>query len=246
MSTTTPSFTISTPDAVQKMNALVFGPPKQGKTTFVSTAQDDPRTSPILIIDWEGGVSAIADRSDIHVVRVRKWEDFAEIRTWLLSGDHPYRSVILDSISEAHISALMKLLDADKRRAIPDLLDPGDYGQALVQMRRLLRDFRDLPLHFFATALSKSDVDPQIGTILKPSLVGGLADEAPGIFDCVMYLATQDIPSTTGMQTQRVLVLKGIPKFRTGIRLPRTVVAPDTIEDPTIGKFLDAVGMKSR
>lgn len=249
---------ISSPGAVRKMNALVFGPSGQGKTTFIGTAQDDPRTFPLLIVDFEGGLSSIAHRQ-VDTVRIQKWTDFREVVQGLRDGTlvseiadpgKPFKAVAVDSISESHIFALMRLLEGDKRRAVTDLLDPGDYGQALIQMRRLLRDFRDLPIHFFATALAKSDVDPQVGTIFKPSLVGALADEAPGIFDCVTYLAVQDIavPNLEGegttTQTQRVLVLQNIPKFRTKVRVPTIVTVPDSIPNPTIASLLDAVGIQ--
>ncbi len=253
---------LSSPKAVRKMNGLVFAPSGHGKTTFLGTAQDDPRTFPMLVVDFEGGLSSIADRQ-IDSIRITKWDDFREVVRALKDvdadgvptlrsqfGDHlPFKSIAVDSISESHIFALMRLLDdGSRRRTVQDLLDPGDYGQALIQMRRLLREFRDLPYHFFATALSKPDVDPRIGAIQKPALVGALADEAPGIFDAVMYMATQDAVTkhddgTETAHVERVLVLQNIPVFRTKVRVPPSQQVPDTIVDPTVGKLLDAVGI---
>lgn len=243
--TPTPQLNITSPSAVLKMNCLVFGPSGQGKTTFLGTAMDDKRTTPTLIVDFEGGLSSIADRK-VDVRKITKWDDFRDTVRFLKESEHKYKSVCIDSISESHVFALMRLLEGDKRRTIQDLLEPGDYGQALVQMRRLLRDFRDLPVHFFATALAKSEVDPKIGTVSKPSLVGALADEAPGIFDFVVYLATQDATDEKTQQPiiQRVLVLQNIPQFRTKVRIPRSMTIPDSIVDPSVAKLLDVASIK--
>lgn len=235
-------------DALNYMNCLVFGPSGNGKTFFLGTAQDDPRTSPGLFLDWEGGVSTLKDRPDLDIIKITKWDDFKDVISTLRGGNHDYKSILVDSITEANIGSLLSQLDGSRKRAIENLLEPGDYGIALVLMRRLLRDLRDLPIHFFATALSMTDTDPRIGAVQKPSLVGALKDEAPGIFDAVTYLAITEKPAEAEYDTNpHVLVLQNVPQFRTKVRVPASIHLPDTIEgSPTvsIGMLLDAVGIK--
>ena len=235
---------ITKPQSKLFSKCLFFGPAGGGKTTLLGTAEDDPRTSPMLLLDYEGGLTSLVGR-DIDVVRIRSWQDYNEVYTLLASDGHQYKSVGLDSISETHIFSLLKLLDEPGRKGDPNLLAQGDYGKALVQMRRLIREFRDLPLHLFATALAKDDVDPRIGAIRKPSLVGSFADEAPGLFDLVGYLNIGDVTNEAGeVSTERILILQNYPSIRAKVRSPWGTFAPDEIVSPTITSVLDALNFK--
>jgi len=219
---------------------LIYGPTGHGKTRFLGTAQDDPRTAPILILDFEGGVASLVGR-DIDVVRVRSWEDYREVHEYLRGGTS-YRSIGIDSITETHLFSLLHLLETEDRRD-PDLLREGDYGKALVQMRRFLRAFRDLPYHVFFTASSREEVESRDGLVKKPALVGRLADEVAGMVEVVAYLALAE----TEEGTRRVLLLQNQPKIRVKVRTPWGQSVPDLIWDPTVSLLFDALegGVKS-
>lgn len=243
---------ITHPEVNRYLKGLLFSPPGHGKTRFLGSANLDPRTYPMILLDYEGGTGSLVGlQPTMDVWKIRDWNDYNQAYAALKSVDNPYKSVGLDSISETHIQALMGQLDSETRaHKIPDLLEQGDYGIALVQMRRLIRSFRDLPLHVFATSLTKDDTDPREGTVKKPALAGALADEAPGIFDFVGYLSIVDVPivdaagqpTGAGNETRRVLLLQNYPKFRTKIRVPATLQAPNEIWDPTVTALLDALG----
>lgn len=222
----------------RRAKCLIYGPSGHGKTRLIGTANDDPRTAPMLLLDYEGGVSSLIGR-DIDVVTIQNWDQYEEVRAYLQKGDHSYKSVGIDSISEVHVSALLARLNGRSRRD-PDALEQQDYGIALVQMRRLLRMFRDLPLHVFMTSLAKEDTDSREGLIKKPALSGAMADEVVGIFESVSYLALAEDPSTKAIS--RVLVMNSAPKIRAKTRVPLNVEVPTMIEDPTISLVLDALG----
>lgn len=215
---------------------LVFGPHGHGKTILLSTAQDDPRTSPTLFLDFEGGTSSIADRGDIEVRKCSLWDSFWETYAMLASGDHPYKSVVVDSISEINTAALLRNLKMSaSRRSNPDLLERQDYLVVSTQMRRLIRNFRDLPMHVMFSALVKDDTDPREGLIKMPLLSGKLATEIPGMLEVVGYLALAEVDEGV----ERVLLLKGHPKFRTKVRAPVSWDVPDEIVNPTMADILD-------
>jgi len=232
-----------TPVKIQKaesldyLKALIFGPSGSGKTHFIGSAERDPRTAPLIVLDFEGG-SRTLQGTGVDIIRITSWDDYNEAFDMLANQDHGYKTVAIDSISETNTFALFQILEEEKgSRENPDLIEIADYGIASVQLRRLIRSFRDLPMNVIISALPREDTEPRIGTVLKPLLTGRLANEIPGIVDVVGYLAQED----TDEGIHRVLILQNYPHFRTKVRMPSGVEAPDEIEDPTITKLLDAV-----
>jgi hypothetical protein len=246
---------VTNPKRTRYVKALVFAPGGHGKTHLLGTAQDDPRTYPMLFLDFEGGEDTLVGL-DIDIVAIRSWADYDEVYDVLASGQHwklsgsslregeQYKSLGIDSISETHIWALLTVLAKGARRREdsdtrdPDALEQRDYGIASTQMRRLMRDFRDLPLHVFYTSGSKEIRERKVGMVKVPSLAGQMADEAVHIPSVVGYLALA-ADEETG-EDVRVLILKG-QGFRTKVRTPWGTTAPDEIEDPSITKLLDAL-----
>lgn len=229
---------IQKPEELRHMKGLVFGPPGQGKTTLLGTAQYDERTSPILILDFEGGSESLVGL-DVDIVRVTSWDIYNEAFDFLANDKHDYKSVGIDSISETHVFSLLNILKLEgPTRKDPDLLQQGDYGKALVLMRRFLREFRDLPMHVFFTALAKDELDPREGMVKKPALAGALADEVPGMMGIVAYLA---LTTDNDGNTMRTLLLKNHARIRTKVRSSwaHHEEVPNEIDNPTVTALLD-------
>lgn len=241
--------TVIRPGDKRFAKALLFSPPGNGKTYFLGTAQADERTAPMLLLDFEGGHETLAGL-DIDIVEVRGWDDYNEVFEALAGGEHwklegstlkegeTYNSLAIDSISETHIWILLSLLDekGDSRKE-PDLIQLDDYGVATTQMRRLMREFRDLPMHVFYTAHAKDAEERGIGKIKVPKMAGQMADEAVGLVSICGYLAIQE--DEEGNE-QRLLLLQNYPGFRVKARVPWETEIPDEIEDPDVTKLLDA------
>lgn len=225
---------------------MIYGPPKHGKTHLLGTAAFDERTAPMAAIDLEGGMVDVLETmpgwgSDFIHIPVGSWQDFNEAYARVDENDEGFKSIALDSLSETHIFALMDLLEDGRpsREKNPDLIEQGDYGVALVQLRRLVRKLRDLPLHVFYTAHHKEDTDRKEGLITTVNLAGKAAIEIPGLMSFVGYLAlSQDEEG----ETERVLLLQNYAKIRTGVRAAWGTEIPDEIEDPTVTSILDALG----
>src|SRR6266576_1262441 len=127
-----PMAEIIQPSAARYLKMLIFSPPGHGKTWLAGTAQDDPRTSPCLFLDFEGGTDTLVGR-DVDLLRIRSWDDFKEAFQVAQSGK--YRAVVIDSVGEAQLFALTTVLaDKSVKRYNEDLLTQQDYGVALVQM----------------------------------------------------------------------------------------------------------------
>lgn len=233
---------ITKPGEATHLKALIFGPYGSGKTHFLGTAQLDERTYPAIYLDFEGGESTLAGL-DIDMVKIRTWEDFNEVYSALSEGQGGYRTILLDSLSETHIFALMDINDAQGR---DDVLQIQDYGKASIQMRRLIRLFRDLPYHVFMTAQDKTDREARVGAVKKPALAGQMADEAPGLFDVCAYLTVSrnTDPKTKEVTEVRSLLLKNFSEFRVKIRTGwgQEDSVPNYIDDPSISSLLDVLG----
>lgn len=231
--------------ANRRCKALIFGPPKHGKTHFLGTAAHDERTAPHLCFDLEGGVEDVLETmpgwgTDFIHHPVNSWDDMNEGYERLRANDEGFKSASVDSLSETHIFALMNLLEDGRpsREKNPDLIEQGDYGIALVQLRRFVRYLRDLPMHVFYTAHQKEDVDRKEGLVTTVNLAGKAAIEIPGLMSVVAYLA---LATDEEGDTERILLLQNYAKIRTGVRAGWGIEVPDEIEDPTITKLLDAL-----
>lgn len=237
------------------LKALIFGPSGAGKTTLLGTAQHDERTAPMLLLDFEGGSESLAGLA-IDVAPIREWEDYNIVFDALASGEHwtlpgtslkkgeQYRSLGIDSISETHTFALLSILEeeGDARRD-PDLIEQRDYGKASTQMRRLLREFRDLDLHVFYTSHAKEIEEKGIGRVKVPSMAGQVAEEVVGLMSMVGYLAQWEDDDG---EVNRSLLLRNHPKFRIKLRTPwldeagiEAAGIPDELDNPTISDLLD-------
>ncbi len=228
---------ISKPEDRRFLKSLMFGPAGHGKTYFLGTAQDDPRTYPMLLLDFEGGDETLAGL-DIDVAEIRGWDDYNEAFEILTDENCPYKSIGIDSISETHIWALLSRVDEKgASRKEPDLIEQGDYGVVSTQMRRMLREFRDLPMHVFYTAGAKEVEVRKEGKVRIPSMAGQLAEEVVHLMSVVGYLAKGEEEG----EEFRTLLLQNYAGFRTKVRTKWGATAPDEIEDPTVTSLLDVL-----
>jgi AAA domain len=234
------SLGLTLPHQGRFVKALFHAPSTHGKTTLIGTANDDPRTRPMLLLDFEGGVQSLVGQK-IAIKTIRSWDDLSAVHAVLKRGGHGFKSIGIDSITEVQKFALMTLLEKQDGTARPDedSLVIRDYNRVTVQMRRFLTGFRDLPMHVFYTALSQDDAEARVGTVRKPFMAGKMAEEVIAMMDVVGYLGlAQD--TTTGA-VSRILRIGPTPGIRCKVRAPIGMHVPDEIEHPTIGKLLDAL-----
>lgn len=208
---------VTSPDALSYLNMLVFGMPGAGKTYLAGTAQDHPMTSPVLLLDVEGGTITLRDRKDIDVIQVRSPEDVSRIHNSLRTENNGYyKTVVIDSLSELQdvdLAAIMRRMVQSRPDRDPDIPDQREWGQSRVHMRKIVRYFRDLPMNTIFTALVYENKDPQTGQVtLHPNLPGKLRIEVPGFLDVVGYLYTtidgEEVTRTIQFQQTRKVIVK--------------------------------------
>lgn len=179
------------------LNLMLYGDPGAGKTVLAGSADEVADMSPVLLIDIEGGAFSLkAFYPGVHVIRVRSLDQLVTIYKELEKGEHPYRTVIVDSLSETakmimnNIMAAVVAEDSDRDPDVPSLREWGKLGE---QMRRMVRRFRDLPMHTIFTALLDETQD-QKGRVRKYPMLGGkLKREVSGFMDIVLFVYTKHV-----------------------------------------------------
>lgn len=219
---------------------LCYSPAGHGKTTLFGTASEDERTSPMAFLDIEAGDQSLTDWPDIDVFSISNEKDWKEARAHIL-GEGKYKSIAIDSISEASLAVLLELAEHSRGKADPDELAQRDYGINRVKLHRFLRTFRDIDCHLFLAAGVGEEMEAGTGKVTRPNLSGKLAEEIPALMDVVGYLAIDEDTTDENGEPSRVLLLHGHPKYRIKVRKGLSQIVPGELYNPTITSLLDTV-----
>lgn len=231
------------------LSFLIHGGAGSGKTTFSTTGP-----KPLLLLDVEMASrfvkAEIAKKKwnplteappvddgtwDICVVTVDNYEKAAKAYQYLKSRNHPFKTVVVDSISELQAKAIEDIKGRGQ-------LQTQDWGKLLQRIAFLCRDLRDLTGDdensieaVVITAMSKQD-----GDMLKPYLQGQVSAQIPYWFDVTGYLyVAQDTNTSTGEVTDtRNLLVGRHPNFEAKSRVPGL---PNVIPHPNISVMLDNI-----
>lgn len=226
------------------LSVLVHGPSKSGKSWFADTAP-----APRLLLDPEGNARWLKSRKtkwnpkdpppendgtwDTCVVRIRDYGTLDYAFQWLAAGKHPFRSVVLDSISEAQQRCIDAISGANAMRI-------QDYGELLRKMSQLVRSYRDLIDHPTApldcvvmTAMSKQDN----GGIWHPYVQGQLATSLPYFLDLICYLQAKPQEDVTAPFTNYLLTKPDV-LYEAG---DRSGVLPRVIQNPNLTDILQTI-----
>lgn len=224
---------------LQTLSLLVHGPSKQGKTTMAATAP-----KPMLIVDAEGGSKFLpykmliwdplresppvpSDEWEICVVVTREWVQFQKVYDWLASGQHGFKSVVIDSITE--------LQRRCKENISTDAFKIQDWGVLLAWMDRAIRGVRDLTLipgNPVEVVVFVAETRMKDGR-WSPMMQGQIEVSLPYWMDLVGYLFAQPSqnPDGTSGELVRQLLISPHPTYVTGERvagrLPPVVNTPN-------------------
>jgi phage nucleotide-binding protein len=219
------------------LNLLLYGQSGVGKTTLAATAQDSPHGADVLFVDLEGGTRSIAHRADIHLFRPDRWEDLTELYAWLNKETHTYRTVVVDSLSEA-FRMCMDLVLRDSKT--PDQSNLQDYSRATERTIKMVRAYRSLAtrrgMNVIFTTLETEVTDEQTRlTLVQPALTPQVSKGVRAAVDGVVRLVMDK-------EGKRALVLQSTsPGVIAKFRHPTTNPLPARLEAPTMSRLLDLV-----
>ena len=215
-------------EATRALTMLVHGASKSGKSSFSVTCpaprlymdvESASRFLAIRRIDWDPAKEAppTPDGSwDTAVVATRDWGVVERAYQWLASGQHPFRSLVIDSISELQ----QRFLESQTGRQQPTM---QQWGTTFRIVSGLVRDIRDLTQHpikpmecVVMTAMTR-----QLDGMWRPWVQGQLQTVLPYLLDVVGYLwVDQQANELTGQNEEvRKILTRRTPQFEAGERV---------------------------
>lgn len=196
---------------IPTINMLVYGESATGKTTLAASADAVPEMRKVLFVDVEKGTLSIRKteyRPD--AIQVTQWSQLEDIYHSLLAGQHGYRTVVVDSLSEVNdlsVDNILNNISLDGERD-PDLMQFQDWNKNQSRILVMLRKWRDLPMNVIFTSLMKEDKDPKSGIVKKGlDLPPKLGRKVPAIFDNVFYCYSQEVDG----ENKRLLLSQKTP-----------------------------------
>lgn len=233
-------------EAEDFVNLILYAESGTGKTVLAGSADAVEGMSPVLIADVEGGTFSLRSfYPNVRSVRITKWEHIVELYNELRRGDHPFKTVVIDSLTELQKVSMNTIMndtvakDPERDPEVPSVREWGKNGE---QIRRVVRAFRDLPMNTIFTALVSDDRDPKTGKVTyRPSLPGKLAKEVPGYVDLCLFMYRKELPDPNEdgkTINSRLLLSSATEQY---VCKDRSNNLPPVLQEPTMADIWAAI-----
>lgn len=233
------------------LSMVVYARPKVGKTRFCATA---PKC---LIIDCdEKGSDSTRDDLDPNVIRITTWDEINDIYWYLQSGDHPYESVAIDTVSGLQTLAMNFVLGDEVARDAsrdPDQPSQRVYQKISQLMKTQITNFRNLPMNVIFTAHTRTresgEGEDEVVMLTGPNIQPAVSSHLLGAVGLIGYMMKREVTvkftdkegTERKKKVSRVRMLIGpSERFETGVRYSayKDIVH---IDSPNFTSMLEAI-----
>lgn len=225
------------------ISLIVYGESKSGKSWM-----GDTTPAPRLILDAEGGSRFTPSKKvtwnpaaeappkydgtwDSCLVPVNSYQAVKQAYEWLYSGQHPFNSVVIDSISETQQRCVDDIAGSNQ-------MTTPDWGTLLRTVSSLVRGYRDLithPTKPLASVMMIAMLD-DAAMPRRPLLQGKMRSFLPYFFDLCGYLGV--FRSDEGVVFRR-LIISATPEFVAGERVGGRL--GEYVDNPNVSEMLARV-----
>lgn len=155
------------------LKILVYGQNGKGKTRFGASG---PST---LLIDCNEKGSLSVRRFPVKIFKVETWPDLSYAYWYLAQGNHPFKTVVVDTVTSLQNLGMRHVLHGEAERDItkdPDMPGKRDWGKLGEIMREQILNFRNLPMHVVFLAQERrgfaedDEEAPEIYPEVSPSI----------------------------------------------------------------------------
>jgi hypothetical protein len=228
------------------LSVVVYARPKVGKTRFCATAPD------VLVIDCdEKGTDSTRDDTDPMTIRVTTWSEINDIYWYLQSGDHPYKSVAIDTVSGLQTLAMNFVLGDEAARDAsrdPDQPSQRIYQKVTQLMKVQITNYRNLPMNVIFTAHTRTreqgEGDEDITYVTGPNLSPATQSHLLAAVGLIGYMLKREVTVKRGdkrVKVRRVRMLIGpSDRFETGVRYSALADLP-YIDNPNFESMLEVI-----
>jgi hypothetical protein len=202
------------------ISLLLYSQPKFGKSTWCSQADG------ALFLATEAGLNHL----ETYQVPIATWDDLLNACADIARGEHPFRTVIIDTIDNAfrlcteHVCAQLGV------RHESELPFGRAYGQIANEFTRVITKLSMLPYGLYLVSHAKQEtVETRTGNIVRtvPTLPEKARKIVLGLVDLILYLDMEPYRGEDGdTQYRRVIRTKPTANYEAG---DRTGKLPETL-----------------
>lgn len=224
--------------------ALFYGRAGSGKTTLACTFP-----GPVLVLDVrEKGTDSVVGVPGVDSLPIENWDEFEQVYWFLKSGNHKYKTVVVDAVTGLQDLAITNSLE--KAGKSDGIISKQMWGSAAGKLKSWIMDYRDLvdeKLHVVFLAHDRTsdgeegddgEITPSVGPRVMPSVASILNASVKMAGNTFVRETSTKVGLKVKRDTQYCLRIGPHAYYFTKIRQPKGSFTPDIVEDPSYDKLV--------
>lgn len=227
-------------------SCLFYGRSGTGKTTLAGTFP-----GPVIILDSsEQGTDSVADVEGAKVIKLEAWDDFETMYWMLKSSKHPYKTVVVDTVTQLQKLATEYVLEQNnKEKTAP--MNKHLWSVRAQLLTAWFISYRDLPMNVVFLAQDKNaeeeegaaedQIIQEVGPRLSPSVAASLNAAVKIIGQTYIKEYIKQTPAGPEKIISFRLRIGPNSRYLTKVRKIKGLKIPNSINDPSYEKLMKAI-----